>query len=128
MADTGDASNGYERVADMFIARRGTPNIVAAFRERFPDVEIECNTVEQSDFFGRKFDGVIAWGLMFLLMPDAQAIVIERVGRVLEPGGGSSSPRRPSRSHTTTSRRSASGRAPSSRPASLLTFPRRIVS
>src|SRR5215831_12504549 len=138
---TDDASNGYEEVADIFIAGRGTrpavgdaigaaivrawaedfpsgasvldlgsgpgepvtrvlrdaglttcaidasPKMVAAFRERFPGVPIEHNTVEASDFFGRKFDGVIAWGLLFLLEPAAQAHVIGKVGRTLAPAG-----------------------------------------
>jgi SAM-dependent methyltransferase len=61
--------------------------MVAAFRERFPDVEIELNTVEASAFFGRQFDGVLAWGLLFLLTPTAQAHVISKVGRALKPGG-----------------------------------------
>lgn len=138
---TEDASNGYEGVANIYVARRGTrplvgdaigaaivrawaqalptgatvldlgsgpgepstrvlheaglttyavdasPTMVAAFRERFPGVPIECNTVEASDFFGRVFDGVIAWGLLFLLAPTAQAHVIDKVARALEPGG-----------------------------------------
>ncbi|NJO35581.1 MAG: class I SAM-dependent methyltransferase [Rhodospirillales bacterium] len=61
--------------------------MVAAFRERFPDVPIEHNTVEASEFFGRTFDGVLAWGLLFLLEPVAQALVIEKVARALNPGG-----------------------------------------
>jgi cyclopropane fatty-acyl-phospholipid synthase-like methyltransferase len=60
---------------------------VAAFRERFPDVPIEQNTVEASPFFERTFDGVLAWGLLFLLEPAAQALVIEKVARALDPGG-----------------------------------------
>src|SRR5262245_53698404 len=116
-----DGSNGYEAVASIYIAGRGTrarvgdsigaavvkawaesfpadatvldlgsgpgepstrilqeaglttysvdasPAMVAAFRERFPGVPIEQNTVETSDFFKRTFNGVLAWGLMFLL-------------------------------------------------------------
>ena len=138
---TSDSSNGYDGIAELFIARRGTrprlgdaigaatirawaealpagatvldlgsgpgepstrvlreaglatfavdasPKMVAAFRERFPGVPVECNTVEASDFFGRRFDGVVAWGLMFLLEDVAQATVIEKVARVLEPKG-----------------------------------------
>jgi SAM-dependent methyltransferase len=138
---TADSSNGYEGIADTFIARRGkrptvgdsigaatirawaeslpagatvldlgsgpgepstrvlreaglttfavdaSPTMVAAFRERFPDVPVECNTVEASDFFGREFDGVLAWGLLFLLEPAAQARVIEKVARALMPHG-----------------------------------------
>jgi SAM-dependent methyltransferase len=64
-----------------------SPTMVAAFRERFPDVPIERNTVEASEFFNRTFDGVLAWGLMFLLNPAAQALVIGKVARALEPRG-----------------------------------------
>ena len=136
-----DGSNGYEGIASMYVAGRGTRPLVgdaigaatvrawarafppgasvldlgcgpgepstrilkeaglatyavdassamvAAFRERFPDVPIEHNTVEASKFFGRTFDGVLAWGLLFLLTPSAQALVIEKVARALNPGG-----------------------------------------
>ena len=136
-----DGSNGYEAVAPLYIAGRGTrasvgdsvgasvvktwaggfsagatvldigsgpgepstrilqeagltssaieasPTMVAAFRERFPKVPIEHNTVEASDFFSRTYHGVLAWGLLFLLEPAAQALVIEKVARALEPQG-----------------------------------------
>src|SRR5262245_47107792 len=61
--------------------------MVAAFRERFPDVPIEHNMVEASAFFNRTFDGVLAWGLLFLLTPAAQALIIEKVVGALKPGG-----------------------------------------
>src|SRR5688572_32613957 len=61
--------------------------MVAEFRERFPGVPIEHNTVEASEFFDRTFDGVLAWGLLFLLEPVAQALVIEKVAGALNPGG-----------------------------------------
>lgn len=61
--------------------------MVAAFRERFPGVPIEHDTVEGSAFFDRTFDGVLAWGLLFLLTPEAQALVIEKVAGALNPGG-----------------------------------------
>lgn len=64
-----------------------SPTMVAAFRERFPGVPIERNTVEASEFFNRTFRGVLAWGLLFLLDPEAQARVIEKVARALEPRG-----------------------------------------
>jgi len=136
-----DGSNGYESIANIYIAGRGTrarvgdsvgaevvkawagsfcpgstildlgsgpgepstrilqeaelktyavdssPTMVAAFRERFPNVPIEHSTVEASTFFNRTFDGVLAWGLLFLLDPAAQALVIQKVGRVLKPQG-----------------------------------------
>src|SRR3954467_6505623 len=61
--------------------------MVAAFRERFPGVPIERNTVEASEFFNRTYSGVLAWGLLFLLDPAAQALVIAKVARALEPQG-----------------------------------------
>ena len=138
---TEDGSNGYEAIANIYIARRGTrarvgdsvgaavvkawadafrpgatvldlgagpgepstrilqeaglttyavdasPTMVAAFRERFPGVPIEQNTVEASELFNRTFDGVLAWGLLFLLKPAAQALVIAKVAGALNPEG-----------------------------------------
>lgn len=138
---TEDGSNGYEAIANAYIAGRGTrplvgdaigaatvrtwargfrpsatvldlgagpgepstrilveaglatcavdasPTMVAAFRERFPGVPIECNTVEASALFDRTFDGVLAWGLLFLLEPAAQALLIAKVARALQPRG-----------------------------------------
>lgn len=138
---TDDGSNGYESIANIYIAGRGTrprvgdsigaavvkrwaaafpsgaavldlgcgpgepstrilleagldpyaveasPTMVATFREGFPGVPIDPTTVEASEFFGRTFSGVLAWGLIFLLDPAAQALVIGKVGRALEPRG-----------------------------------------
>jgi SAM-dependent methyltransferase len=64
-----------------------SPSMVAAFRARFPEVSVECNDVVKSSFFGREFDGVVAWGLLFLLQPDGQAQLIEKVGHALTRGG-----------------------------------------
>lgn len=138
---TDDGSNGYEAIAHLYIAGRGTrrrdgdsvgaavvkawaaafppgasvldlgsgpgepstrilqeaglqsyaveasPSMVAAFRQQFPGVPIEHSTVEASEFFNRSFSGVLAWGLVFLLNPPAQALVIQKVARALEPRG-----------------------------------------
>lgn len=64
-----------------------SPTMIAAFRARFPDAPAEEGSVEDSRFFGRRFDGVIAWGLIFLLEGEAQGEVIRRVALALEPGG-----------------------------------------
>jgi 2-polyprenyl-3-methyl-5-hydroxy-6-metoxy-1,4-benzoquinol methylase len=65
-----------------------SPSMIAAFRARFPNANTECSAVEDSQFFDRSFDGVVAWGLMFLLAPDAQADLIHKVSAALNPGGG----------------------------------------
>jgi len=64
-----------------------SPALIASFRENFPHSPVACEPVETSDFFGRNFDGVVAWGLMFLLSESAQADLIHRVSRCLNPGG-----------------------------------------
>ena len=62
-------------------------SLVAEFGERFPAVVVECNTIEESRFFDRTFDAVVAWGLFFLLAPDTQRRLIGKTARVLNPGG-----------------------------------------
>lgn len=64
-----------------------SPTIVAAFRARFPSGPVECAAVEDSDFFGRTFDGVVAWGLFFLLGAEGQRRLIKKIADVLRSGG-----------------------------------------
>lgn len=65
-----------------------SPSMIAAFRARLPDAPSECSPVEDSQFFsGRRFDGVVAWGLIFLLAPAVQAAVIHKVAVGLKRGG-----------------------------------------
>jgi 2-polyprenyl-3-methyl-5-hydroxy-6-metoxy-1,4-benzoquinol methylase len=64
-----------------------SPTMIAEFMARFPKAHAECSPVEDSALFGRTFDGVVAWGLMFLLSPEAQGLVIGKVSRALVTGG-----------------------------------------
>jgi SAM-dependent methyltransferase len=68
-------------------AVEASPTLAAAFRRRFPHVPIVCEAAEDSTFFNRQFDAVIAWGLMFLLPADAQTALIERMAAALVTGG-----------------------------------------
>jgi 2-polyprenyl-3-methyl-5-hydroxy-6-metoxy-1,4-benzoquinol methylase len=61
--------------------------LIAAFRKRYPHAQAECSAVEDSEFFGRTFDGGVAWGLMFLLPADVQSAVIGKVAGALNPAG-----------------------------------------
>ena len=134
-----DRSNGYERVAVEFLARRGSarsagvgvktvrnwartlppgsavidlgcgsgfpitavlvgeglnvyavdaaPSFVQTFRRNFPNTPVVCEAVEDSTFFDRTFDGVVAWGLIFLLSPEEQRRLLQRIADILAPGG-----------------------------------------
>jgi 2-polyprenyl-3-methyl-5-hydroxy-6-metoxy-1,4-benzoquinol methylase len=64
-----------------------SPKMIAAFRRRFPAAQAECSPAEDSAFFGRTFDAVIAWGLIFLLPTEVQEIVIRKVAHTLNRGG-----------------------------------------
>ena len=61
--------------------------MLTALLERFPGLPVECAAVEESQFFGQTFDGVLAWGFMFLLTPETQKAVIAKVGAALRTGG-----------------------------------------
>lgn len=64
-----------------------SPTLVSMFRRRLGGAHVACETVQESAFFGRTFDGVIAVGLMFLLSGDDQRQLIEKIGKTLKPGG-----------------------------------------
>lgn len=64
-----------------------SPTMVAAFRARFPSVPVECAGLEDSYFFGRTFDGVVAWGLFFLLDVEVQRRLIKKIAHGLRSGG-----------------------------------------
>lgn len=64
-----------------------SPTLVAEFRSRFPAIPVRCARVQDSDFFGRQYDGVVAIGLIFLRPEAEQANLIARVSALLLPGG-----------------------------------------
>jgi SAM-dependent methyltransferase len=64
-----------------------SPSMVAAFRARFPAIPVQCAAVEESNFFARTFEGVVAWGLFFLLDADVQLQLIAKIAAALPSGG-----------------------------------------
>ena len=61
--------------------------LINEFRRRFPNVTAACEAVEASTFFSKKFDGIIAIGLMFLLPEKAQLKVLQKVSGALNNKG-----------------------------------------
>ena len=61
--------------------------MIAGFRARFPDAPSECAPAETSAMLDAHYDAVVSWGLIFLLAPDTQAVVIRRMGHALVDGG-----------------------------------------
>jgi hypothetical protein len=71
----------------MVFAIDASPTLVAAYRTRLPEATTACETVERSELFGRRFEGVLSWGLLFLLPGSVQTAVVRRVAEALCPGG-----------------------------------------
>jgi len=63
------------------------PSFVEVFRRNLPKTPVVCEAVQDSPFFGRTFQGVLAWGLIFLLSPEDQRRLIQRIADILVPGG-----------------------------------------
>ena len=63
------------------------PSFVAAFRRNLPGTPILCEAVQESRFFDRTFDAVLAIGLIFLLKAEDQDRLIQRFAELLVPGG-----------------------------------------
>ena len=63
------------------------PSFVQAFRRNLPNTPVLCEAVQDSRFFDRTFEAVLAWGLMFLLSAEDQRRVIQRIADILAPGG-----------------------------------------
>lgn len=57
------------------------------FSRRLPQAYVACEAIEESTFFGRKFDAVTAIGLIFLLPAEQQRGLIHKVASVLNPEG-----------------------------------------
>jgi SAM-dependent methyltransferase len=63
------------------------PSFVAAFQRNLPGTPVICEAVQDSTFFDRKFDSVLAWGLMFVLNAEDQHRLVQRFAEILVPGG-----------------------------------------
>lgn len=64
-----------------------SPSMVEGFRQNFPDITVACEAAEDSSFFNRQFDAIIAWGLMFLLPAETQEVVFQKMANALYTGG-----------------------------------------
>jgi 2-polyprenyl-3-methyl-5-hydroxy-6-metoxy-1,4-benzoquinol methylase len=62
-------------------------SLMESFRKSFPGAHAECSAFEDSAFFQRTFDAVVAVGLMFLLDPDVQCLLIRKVKQALNSNG-----------------------------------------
>lgn len=64
-----------------------SPTMVKTFRDRYPEIPVECASVLESDFFKKKYDAVISIGLIFILNEEGQLKMLSRVSEILRTGG-----------------------------------------
>lgn len=77
LADAGFLVHGIDSSREM----------VRRFRQNLPQAPVLCEAAQRSELFGKHFDAVVCWGVLFHLTPDDQVRVIEKVaGRLKENG------------------------------------------
>lgn len=64
-----------------------SPSLLKSFKNRFPNVECHCETLQDSAFFDRQFDAVICIGVVFLLPATEQKDLLQKVSASLKPRG-----------------------------------------
>ncbi len=64
-----------------------SPSLARAYQEHFPQAQVACEPVAGSTFFRRGFNGILAWGLLFLLPAIEQERVIRQAASSLASGG-----------------------------------------
>lgn len=64
-----------------------SPSMVQLFQQNFPTSPVACEAVEDSSFFNRQFDAILAWGLVFLLPVETQEVAIQKMANALHTGG-----------------------------------------
>lgn len=64
-----------------------SPRMIERFKARFTGIPVCCESVESMTHFGRVFDGVVAWGLVFLLTPGHQRAAIARLAGAVRADG-----------------------------------------
>ncbi len=64
-----------------------SPTLARACRRRHPTMRVACEAVEDSAFFGRLYDGILASGLVFLLEEAGQRRLLAKCAAALAGGG-----------------------------------------
>ncbi|MHA7628963.1 class I SAM-dependent DNA methyltransferase [Corallococcus sp. M7] len=60
--------------------------MLARFQAKFPHVPVRCASIQSCELQERAFDAAIAWGVLFHLRHEEQALAIANIARALKPG------------------------------------------
>ncbi|MCY4357133.1 MAG: class I SAM-dependent methyltransferase [Gammaproteobacteria bacterium] len=64
-----------------------SPSLLDEYKHHIPEAVTACESAVDSDLFLEQFDGVLVWGLIFLLEQADQITVLDRISSRLKPGG-----------------------------------------
>ena len=64
-----------------------SPTLVAAFQRNLPGTPVICESVLESSLVSRAFDAALSIGLVLLLKPDDQQLLLQRCAEILQPRG-----------------------------------------
>ena len=83
----GPRSDALRAPGRRFHALDASPTLLAAYQRRYPDAVVTLGAAQHATLDGGPFDGIVAWGLLFLLSPEDQALLLERAAGVLSAHG-----------------------------------------
>jgi len=61
--------------------------LIEEHKKKFTEAIVRCEAAEDSTFFNKEFDAVIAIGLIFLLSRENQILVLQKMAKALKEGG-----------------------------------------
>ena len=64
-----------------------SPTLLENYQKNVPNSQVECDAVLNARLFDRKFDAVLAWGLMFLMPEADQLACFPRIAQATKAGG-----------------------------------------
>lgn len=64
-----------------------SPTLAEEYKRNFPKATVACESVVDSALFSHQFDGVLAWGLLFLLTEKEQIQTLNNVAGAVREGG-----------------------------------------
>lgn len=64
-----------------------SPTLLEAYQRNVNPAATECADLDEAAMFGRQFEAILLWGVLFLLPAEVQRRLVERIGRVLRSSG-----------------------------------------
>lgn len=64
-----------------------SPTLLSDFSSKYPEIPVACERIQEATLFNKKYEAVVAIGLVFLLSEIDQEQFFKRISKVLKQGG-----------------------------------------